>query len=44
MFRAVADALRMVGSTVATIVTLPFRLLARLFGGASGGGRRTRRA
>ncbi|MCM2386789.1 LPFR motif small protein [Streptomyces albipurpureus] len=45
MFRAIADVLRTVGSAIASVVTLPFRLLARLFGGASGGGgRRTRRA
>ncbi|MCX4571991.1 LPFR motif small protein [Streptomyces sp. NBC_01571] len=35
MFRAVADVLRTVGSATATVVTLPFRALARLFGGAS---------
>lgn len=45
MLRSIADALRMVGSAIATVVTLPFRLLARLFGGAShsasrGGGTR----
>jgi hypothetical protein len=40
MFRAIADALRMVGGAIATVVTLPFRLLARLFGGASRTGRR----
>ncbi|MEU2494416.1 LPFR motif small protein [Streptomyces sp. NPDC007883] len=45
MFRAIADALRTVGGIVAAVVTFPFRLLARLFGGAAGGrGRRTRRA
>ncbi|MBT2507957.1 hypothetical protein J7I98_19120 [Streptomyces sp. ISL-98] len=48
MFRAIADGLRMVGSAIANVVTLPFRLLARLFGGASDtasrGGRRGRRA
>ncbi|MEU5720121.1 LPFR motif small protein [Streptomyces sp. NPDC020403] len=43
MFRAIAHALSSVGSAVATVVTLPFRLLASLFGGASRGGR-TRRA
>ena len=36
---AIADALRAVGSAIATVVTLPFRLLAKLFGGGSGGGR-----
>jgi hypothetical protein len=35
MFRAIGDALRAIGSTLAAVVTLPFRLLARLFGGAS---------
>ncbi|MEV4918753.1 LPFR motif small protein [Streptomyces tirandamycinicus] len=44
MFRAVADALRTLGGIVAAVVTAPFRLLARLFGGAAGRGRRTRRA
>ncbi|MCZ7456807.1 LPFR motif small protein [Streptomyces sp. WMMC940] len=44
MFRAIADALRALGGVVAAVVTFPFRLLARLFGGASGRGRRTRRA
>ncbi|GAA2677460.1 LPFR motif small protein [Streptomyces aculeolatus] len=41
--RAIADILRMIGGALATIVTLPFRLVARLFGGASRGGRRPRR-
>ncbi|MDT3723913.1 LPFR motif small protein [Streptomyces sp. DSM 41972] len=35
MFRAVADVLRQIGGAVATVVTLPFRALAQLFGGAS---------
>ncbi|MFE0452707.1 LPFR motif small protein [Streptomyces sp. NPDC058914] len=35
MFRAIADVLRQVGGAAATVVTLPFRALARLFGGAS---------
>ncbi|MEU2790239.1 LPFR motif small protein [Streptomyces sp. NPDC007100] len=35
MFRAIAEVLRTVGSTLAAVVTLPFRALARLFGGAS---------
>ncbi|MCZ2527743.1 LPFR motif small protein [Streptomyces sp. NPDC059506] len=39
MFRAVADVLRAVGSTLASVVTLPFRALARLFGGASASAR-----
>ncbi|MGW3623426.1 LPFR motif small protein [Streptomyces sp. NPDC000880] len=42
MFSAIADVLRQIGSAIATVVTLPFRALARLFGGASRGGRRTR--
>ncbi|GHF43587.1 hypothetical protein GCM10018783_10640 [Streptomyces griseosporeus] len=36
VLRAIADVLRQVGSAVATVVTLPFRAVARLFGGASG--------
>lgn len=36
MVRAIADVLRQIGSAVATVVTLPFRALARLFGGVSG--------
>ncbi|MBX9392616.1 hypothetical protein K4749_03150 [Streptomyces sp. TRM72054] len=40
MFRALADVLRQIGGAVATVVTLPFRAVARLLGGASGGGRR----
>ncbi|MEV6050941.1 LPFR motif small protein [Streptomyces sp. NPDC052107] len=35
MFSALADILRQTGGAVATVVTLPFRALARLFGGAS---------
>ncbi|MDD1062120.1 LPFR motif small protein [Streptomyces cocklensis] len=35
MLRAVADILKSIGGAVATVVTLPFRALARLFGGAS---------
>ncbi|CAG7645985.1 LPFR motif small protein [Actinacidiphila bryophytorum] len=35
MLKAIADVLRSVGSAVATVMTLPFRALARLFGGAS---------
>jgi len=42
MFRAIADVLRQIGSAVATVVTLPFRALARLFGGAPGATRRRR--
>ncbi|HEV7628976.1 MAG TPA: LPFR motif small protein [Streptomyces sp.] len=40
MFRAIADGLRMIAGAIATVVTLPFRLLAGLFGGASRAGRR----
>ena len=35
MFRAIADVLRSIGRAIATVVTLPFRALARLFGGGS---------
>lgn len=42
MFRAIADVLRQIGSAIATVVTLPFRALARLFGGASHSGRSRR--
>lgn len=34
MITAIADGLRMVGGTIATVVTLPFRVVARLLGGA----------
>ncbi|MFE7655366.1 LPFR motif small protein, partial [Streptomyces bottropensis] len=47
MFRAIADVLRQIGGAIATVVTLPFRAVARLFGGASSstrGGGRARRA
>ncbi|MFE4533808.1 LPFR motif small protein [Streptomyces scopuliridis] len=37
MFRALADVLRAIGSTIASVVTLPFRALARLLGGAAHG-------
>ncbi|WP_275522212.1 LPFR motif small protein [Streptomyces oceani] len=33
--KAIADILRMIGGALASVVTLPFRALARLFGGAS---------
>ncbi|MDJ1137073.1 LPFR motif small protein [Streptomyces iconiensis] len=39
MFRAIADVLRTIGAAVATVVTLPFRVVARLFSGASRSGR-----
>ncbi len=42
MLRAIADVLRQIGGAIATVVTLPFRALARLLGGASGGSRRRR--
>ncbi|MFD3412634.1 LPFR motif small protein [Streptomyces cyaneofuscatus] len=35
MLKAIADVLRSVGGAIATVVTLPFRALTRLFGGAS---------
>lgn len=35
MFTAIADVLRSIGGAVATVVSLPFRAIARLFGGAS---------
>ena len=43
MFKAIADVLRTIGGAIATVVTLPFRAVARLFGGASdtAHGRRT---
>ncbi|MFJ8821035.1 LPFR motif small protein [Streptomyces sp. NPDC102467] len=37
MFKAIADVLRAIGGAIATVVTLPFRAVARLFGGASAG-------
>ncbi|WP_381557534.1 LPFR motif small protein [Streptomyces eurythermus] len=42
MFRALADVLRQIGGAVAMVVTLPFRALARLFGGASSTARGSR--
>lgn len=35
MFRAIGDVIAKIGGAVATVVTLPFRAVARLFGGAS---------
>ncbi|MEJ8654574.1 LPFR motif small protein [Streptomyces sp. MS1.AVA.3] len=35
MLKATADVLRAIGGAIATVVTLPFRAVARLFGGAS---------
>jgi hypothetical protein len=34
VFQAIGNALRAVGNAVATVVSLPFRLLGRLFGRA----------
>ncbi|MER5973580.1 LPFR motif small protein [Streptomyces sp. NPDC001922] len=42
MFRAIADVLRAIGSTLAAVVTLPFRAVARLFGGVSDSARSRR--
>jgi hypothetical protein len=36
MLKAIADVFRAIGGAIATVVTLPFRAIARLFGGASG--------
>ncbi|WP_283843810.1 LPFR motif small protein [Kitasatospora humi] len=33
MFGVIADVFRSVGNAIATVVSAPFRLLARLFGG-----------
>ncbi|MGW0732350.1 LPFR motif small protein [Streptomyces sp. NPDC002851] len=35
MFHAIADVLRAIGNTLASVVSLPFRAVARLFGGVS---------
>ncbi|GAA2101156.1 hypothetical protein GCM10009801_74180 [Streptomyces albiaxialis] len=35
MLKAIADVLRAIGGAIATVVTLPFRAVARLLGGAS---------
>jgi hypothetical protein len=41
--RAIIDVLQMILSTIVNIITLPFRALGRLLGGAKGaGGRRGR--
>jgi hypothetical protein len=42
VFRAIADVLRQIGGAIATVVTLPFRAVARLFGGASSSARGSR--
>ncbi|MFH8409133.1 LPFR motif small protein [Streptomyces sp. NPDC018019] len=39
MLSAIADVFRAIGNAIATVVTLPFRAIARLFGGASRGAR-----
>ncbi|WP_328535690.1 LPFR motif small protein [Streptomyces sp. NBC_00344] len=39
MLSAIADVLRQIGGAIATVVTLPFRAVARLFGGASSSAR-----
>ena len=43
MISAIADVLRSIGSAIATVVTLPFRAVARLLGGVSGGSGGSRR-
>lgn len=35
MLKAITDVLRAIGGAIATVVRLPFRAVARLFGGAS---------
>jgi len=35
MLKAIADVFAKIGGAIATVVTLPFRAVARLFGGAS---------
>ncbi|MFJ8673104.1 LPFR motif small protein [Streptomyces sp. NPDC093589] len=35
MLKAIADVFRAIGGAIATVVTLPFRAVVRLFGGAS---------
>ncbi|MFF7337267.1 LPFR motif small protein [Streptomyces sp. NPDC008163] len=35
MLKAIADVFRSIGGAIATVVTLPFRAVARLFSGAS---------
>ncbi|MGW4970923.1 LPFR motif small protein [Streptomyces albidoflavus] len=34
MLKAIGDVFRQIGGAIATVVTLPFRAVARLFGGA----------
>ncbi|MFJ9406592.1 LPFR motif small protein [Streptomyces sp. NPDC101393] len=35
MLTAIADVLRAIGGAIATVITLPFKAVARLFGGAA---------
>ncbi|MGY1439283.1 LPFR motif small protein [Streptomyces reniochalinae] len=42
MLRAIADVLRSIGGALATVVTLPFRAVARLLGGVSHSAHRRR--
>lgn len=35
VLKAIADVIRAIGGAIATVVTLPFRAVARLFGGAA---------
>ncbi|WP_328741558.1 LPFR motif small protein [Streptomyces caniferus] len=35
MLKAISDVIRAIGGAIATVVTLPFRAVARLFGGAA---------
>ncbi|MEV1006898.1 LPFR motif small protein [Streptomyces sp. NPDC049881] len=35
MLKAIGDVFRQIGGAIATVVTLPFRAVGRLFGGAS---------
>ncbi|WP_275402697.1 LPFR motif small protein [Streptomyces sp. SID10853] len=35
MLTAIADVLRSIGGAIATVVALPFKAVARLFGGAA---------
>ncbi|MCX0247367.1 MULTISPECIES: LPFR motif small protein [Streptomyces] len=35
MLKAIADVFRSIGGAIATVVTLPFRAVGRLFSGAS---------
>ncbi|MFG2140225.1 LPFR motif small protein [Streptomyces sp. NPDC048650] len=35
MLTAIADVVRAIGGAIATVITLPFKAVARLFGGAA---------